>query len=128
MLLLKLQPYIEQQLLFLLENEAGLGSMLGHAISYDWQHECLLAGSNPIVLGGDSHNAWAHEVADEQGRKIACEFDAPAISAIGASTEESSAWMACNPPPVTTLDHMSYIKSFCFAEPSSHGVMFVMGC
>ena len=48
--------------------------------------ECLLAsGSNPIVLGGDSHNAWAHEVADEGGRKIACEFDAPAVSAIGTA-------------------------------------------
>ena len=35
------------------------------------------------MLGGDSHNAWAHEVADEGGRKIACEFDAPAVSAIG---------------------------------------------
>ena len=53
-----------------------------HSRSIDsdlWQ----CAGSNPIVLGGDSHNAWAHEVADEAGRKVACEFDAPAVSAIG---------------------------------------------
>lgn len=28
-------------------------------------------GSNPIILAGDSHNAWCHEVLDDTGKKVA---------------------------------------------------------
>ena len=41
-------------------------------------------GSNPIVLAGDSHNAWAHEVFKDNGKRVAVEFDGPAVTSIGA--------------------------------------------
>lgn len=28
-----------------------------------------LAGSNPVVLAGDSHNAWCHEILDSNGNR-----------------------------------------------------------
>lgn len=43
-----------------------------------------IPGSNPIVLAGDSHNAWANEIPNANGQKVAAEFDAPAVTAIGA--------------------------------------------
>lgn len=43
-----------------------------------------IPGSNPIVLAGDSHNAWAHEVFKDNGRRVAVEFDGPAVTSIGA--------------------------------------------
>lgn len=42
------------------------------------------AGSNPVVLAGDSHNAWCHEIVDSGGSRLGVEFDAPAITSIGA--------------------------------------------
>lgn len=26
-------------------------------------------GANPVVLAGDSHNAWAHEIVDDNGTR-----------------------------------------------------------
>lgn len=40
-------------------------------------------GANPIILAGDSHNAWAHEVLDDRGNRVAVEFDGPAVTSIG---------------------------------------------
>lgn len=41
-------------------------------------------GSNPVVLAGDSHNAWAHEVMRADGSRVGVEFDGPGVTSIGA--------------------------------------------
>ena len=56
---------------------------------YQAERERLLSalcvpGANPVVIAGDSHNAWAHEIMDEAGRRIGVEFDSPAVTSIGA--------------------------------------------
>ena len=42
-----------------------------------------IPGANPIVLAGDSHNAWAHEIITDHGNRVAVEFDSPAVTSIG---------------------------------------------
>jgi alkaline phosphatase D len=37
-------------------------------------------GARPVVLAGDSHTFWANELADAEGRRVAVEFGATAIS------------------------------------------------
>ena len=39
-------------------------------------------GSNPVVLAGDSHNAWAHEIVDSQGNRwgALCELRPPIVA------------------------------------------------
>ncbi len=41
-------------------------------------------GTNPVVLAGDSHNAWASEIFRADGSRAAVEFAGPAVTAIGA--------------------------------------------
>ncbi|KAI7841597.1 hypothetical protein COHA_004767 [Chlorella ohadii] len=40
-------------------------------------------GCNAVVLAGDSHNAWAHELLDKRGRRVGVEFDAQAVTCPG---------------------------------------------
>ncbi|PRW58605.1 alkaline phosphatase isoform A [Chlorella sorokiniana] len=42
-----------------------------------------MPGCNAVVLAGDSHNAWAHELLDARGRRVGVEFDAPAVTSPG---------------------------------------------
>jgi alkaline phosphatase D len=42
------------------------------------------AKARPIVISGDSHAFWANELADEKGRRVACEFGGTAITSGGA--------------------------------------------
>jgi alkaline phosphatase D len=42
------------------------------------------AKARPIVVSGDSHAFWANELADETGRRVACEFGGTAITSNGA--------------------------------------------
>eukprot|EP00887_Chlorella_sp_A99_P005400 scaffold1.g5400.t1 len=56
---------------------------------YEAERERLLAalnqqGANPIILAGDSHNAWAHELLDRDGHRLGVEFDGPAVTSVGA--------------------------------------------
>ena len=37
-------------------------------------------GASPIIFSGDSHAAWANDLYDAQGRKVASEFGTTAIS------------------------------------------------
>jgi alkaline phosphatase D len=37
-------------------------------------------GANPVVLSGDSHAAWANDLADASGRLVGCEFGTTAIT------------------------------------------------
>jgi alkaline phosphatase D len=41
---------------------------------------------NPIVLAGDTHNAWAFNLADEQGRAVGVEIGTPSVNSPGLET------------------------------------------
>ena len=43
-------------------------------------------GVNPIVLAGDTHNAWAFNLSDEQGRAVAVEIGTPGVNSPGLET------------------------------------------
>ena len=47
---------------------------------YDMLRE---AGAQAVVLSGDSHNAWAFDLADRNGRPAAVEFATPAVTSPG---------------------------------------------
>jgi len=38
---------------------------------------------NLVVLSGDSHNAWAHDLRDSAGRRIGVEFATPSVTSTG---------------------------------------------
>ena len=42
------------------------------------------AGARPIVVSGDSHAFWANELADKEGRRVACEFGGTGVTSPGA--------------------------------------------
>ena len=42
------------------------------------------ASARPIVVSGDSHAFWANELADKDGRRVACEFGGAAVTSPGA--------------------------------------------
>jgi len=41
------------------------------------------AGKNLVVLSGDSHNAWAHDLRDAAGNRIGVEFATPSVTSTG---------------------------------------------
>jgi len=41
---------------------------------------------NMVVLAGDTHNAWASDLADQQGRAVGVEFGVPAVTSPGFET------------------------------------------
>jgi alkaline phosphatase D len=43
-------------------------------------------GKNLVVLSGDSHNAWANDLFDAQGRRVGVEFSTPSVSSPGLET------------------------------------------
>ena len=43
-------------------------------------------GSNPIVLAGDTHNAWAFNLADARGEAVAVEIGTPSVNSPGLET------------------------------------------
>ena len=42
--------------------------------------------TNPIVLAGDTHNAWAFNLADSKGQAVAVEIGTPAVNSPGLET------------------------------------------
>ena len=47
-------------------------------------HEIFRSSSNPIVMAGDSHNAWAYNVLDPNTSvPLAVEFDDPSVTPPG---------------------------------------------
>jgi alkaline phosphatase D len=42
------------------------------------------AKARPIVISGDSHAFWANELADGEGRRVACEFGGTSVTSNGA--------------------------------------------
>ena len=43
-------------------------------------------GVNPVVLAGDTHNAWAFNLTDKQGQAVGVEIGAPGVSSPGLET------------------------------------------
>lgn len=57
----------------------------GYAVEREQVLNALnIPGSNPIVLCGDSHNAWSQELMDMNGVRKGVEFNGPAVTSIGA--------------------------------------------
>jgi alkaline phosphatase D len=46
--------------------------------------------SNPIVLAGDTHNAWAFNLADDNGRAVGIEIGTPGISSPGMESNSAT--------------------------------------
>jgi alkaline phosphatase D len=45
------------------------------------------AGRDLVVLSGDSHNAWAHDLRDTLGNRIGVEFATPSVTSTGLEIE-----------------------------------------
>ena len=43
-------------------------------------------GTNPVVLAGDTHNAWAFNLADSNGQAVGVEVGTPGVSSPGLET------------------------------------------
>lgn len=43
-------------------------------------------GVNPVVLAGDTHNAWAFNLADSEGRAVGVEIGTPGVNSPGLET------------------------------------------
>jgi len=75
-------------------------------------------GKNLVVLSGDSHNAWASELFDAQGRRVGVEFAAPSVSSPGLE--------ACY-PELTPMDvaamYRAMIPTLRYAETSRRGYL-----
>ncbi|MEJ8835315.1 alkaline phosphatase D family protein [Ramlibacter sp. AN1133] len=65
-----------------------IGYELGNWDGYPAARERVLAMAsasdrNLVVLSGDSHNAWAHDLRDTAGRRIGVEFATPSVTSTG---------------------------------------------
>lgn len=62
----------------------NLDSWDGYPAARERFYELLReAGAQAVVLSGDSHNAWAFDLADKTGRPAAVEFATPAVTSPG---------------------------------------------
>jgi len=82
----------------------------GYPAARDRLFSDLIAhGSNPLVLAGDTHNAWAFNLSDSRGRAVGVEIGTPGISSPGLesiipATPDvlKQALMDCSPEIVET--------------------------
>ncbi|MCT2531370.1 alkaline phosphatase D family protein [SAR92 clade bacterium H921] len=59
----------------------------GYAACRDNVFESLMQhGVNPVVLAGDTHNAWAFNLADSQGQAVGVEIGTPGVNSPGMET------------------------------------------
>ena len=78
-ILMRFQPIAELGLPF------GLDMWDGYPIDRERVYaQFRRAKARPIVVSGDSHAFWANELADANGRRVACEFSGTAITSPGA--------------------------------------------
>jgi alkaline phosphatase D len=77
--LVRMQPVAELGLPY------GLDMWDGYPIDRERVYaQIRRAKARPIVVSGDSHAFWANELADDKGRRVACEFGGTAITSTGA--------------------------------------------
>ena len=59
----------------------------GYASCRDRVFESLAEhGVNPVVLAGDTHNAWAFNLANDQGQPVGIEIGTPGVNSPGLET------------------------------------------
>jgi len=75
---------------------------------------------NLVVLSGDTHNAWASDLVDVQGRPVGVEFATPGISSPGL--EE---FFPAEPPTAVAAGLEQLIGPLVYAETASRGYMLV---
>jgi alkaline phosphatase D len=52
--------------------------------------ELLETSANPIVLSGDTHNAWAFNLTDDEGLSVGVEIGTPGITSPGLETDSTT--------------------------------------
>jgi len=63
----------------------------GYPASRQRVYEQLISrASNPIVLAGDTHNAWAFNLADDSGQAVGVEIGTPGISSPGMESNSAT--------------------------------------
>lgn len=76
-----MQVLAQDQLPFNLDAWDGYAACRDRVFSSFAEH-----GTNPVVLGGDTHNAWAFNLADSNGQAVAVEIGTPAVNSPGLET------------------------------------------
>lgn len=75
---------------------------------------------NLVVLAGDTHNAWASDLADFQGRQVGVEFATPGVNSPGLET-----YFPTESPVAVAAGLEQIIAPLVYAETSSRGFMVV---
>jgi alkaline phosphatase D len=75
---------------------------------------------NLVVLAGDTHNAWASDLADLQGNQVGVEFATPGVSSPGLET-----YFPNESPQAVAAGLTQLIGPLVYAETASRGFMVV---
>lgn len=75
-------------------------------------------GENLVVLAGDTHNAWASDLLDRQGRHIGVEFATPSVTSPGLEVT-----LAAHPPDEVARAFQQLVGSLKFAETERRGYL-----
>lgn len=75
---------------------------------------------NLVVLAGDTHNAWASDLADLQGRRVGVEFATPSVTSPGFE-----AYLADIPPAQLSAAFPELVDSLVYCDTSRRGFMVV---
>lgn len=67
--------------------------------------------NNAIFVAGDSHNAWAFDLADESGNPVAVEFATPAVSSPGLETYVPASAEVVKDALMTASPELKYLDS-----------------
>jgi alkaline phosphatase D len=80
----------------------------------------LALDKNLVVLAGDTHNAWASDLADYQGRQVGVEFATPSVSSPGF--EE---YFPSETPQVLAAGFTQIVGPLQYADTARRGFMVV---
>jgi len=92
---------------------------------YPLDREAVLAmakalDKNLVVLSGDSHNAWAHDLKDAQGSQVAVEFAGSSVSSPGLEEDLPNVH-----PAALTLGLLQLVPTLKFANTALRGWLLV---
>lgn len=77
-------------------------------------------GKNLVVLAGDTHNAWASDLADRAGNAVGVEFATPSVSSPGLE-----AFFTAEDPRAVAAGLQTIIGPLVYAETASRGFLLV---
>jgi alkaline phosphatase D len=75
---------------------------------------------NLVVLAGDTHNAWASDLTDLQGRRVGVEFATPSVTSPGFE-----AYLADIPPAQLSAAFPELVDPLVYCDTSRRGFMVV---